>query len=150
MKELLKNCCQAAGEKQYYLYCGLGNIVAYVRQVDWGMVLSTVLMLVGIYADWKRKRKRKIEDEERKEKELNEQLALIRQKNERELQLKIEENKTLSDTVEKLFNRIDEKDRQINKLMNYIQNREFEITEQPNDRHKQHSGSRRAAQSKNQ
>ena len=101
-------------------------------------------------SDWKRKRKRKIEDEERKEKELNEQLALIRQKNERELQLKIDENKTLSDTVEKLFNRIDEKDRQINKLMAYIQNREFEITEQHNDRqHKQHSGSRRAAQKDN-
>lgn len=150
MKELLKNCCQAATEKQYYLYCGLGNIVAYIRQVDWGMVLSTVLMLVGIYADWKRKRKRKIEDAERKEKELNEQLALIRQKNERELQLKIEENKTLSDTVEKLFSRIDEKDRQINKLMTYIQNREFEITEQPNDRHKQHSGSRRADKKNNQ
>ena len=149
MKELLKNCCQAATEKQYYLYCGLGNIIAYIRQVDWGMVLSTVLMLVGIYADWKRKRKRKIEDEERKEKELNEQLNLIRQKNERELQLKIDENKTLSDTVEKLFNRIDEKDRQINKLMTYIQNREFEITEQPNERHKQHSGSRRAAQKDN-
>lgn len=150
MKELLKNCCQAATEQQYYLYCGLGNIVAYVRQVDWGMVLSTVLMLVGIYADWKRKRKRKIEDEERKEKELNEQLALIRQKNERELQLKIDENKTLRETVEKLFNRIDEKDRQINKLMTYIQNREFELTEQPNDRNKQHSGSRRAAQKNNQ
>lgn len=149
MKELLKNCCQAATEKQYYLYCGLGNIIAYVRQVDWGMVLSTVLMLIGIYADWKRKRKRKIEDEERKEKELNEQLNLIRQKNERELQLKIDENKTLSDTVEKLFNRIDEKDRQINKLMTYIQNREFEITDQHHERHKQHSGSRRAAQKDN-
>lgn len=149
MNDLLKNCCQAVAEKQYYFYCTLNNIAAYLLRVDWGMVLSTVLMLVGIYADWKRKRKRKIEDEERKEKELNEQLALIRQKNERELQLKIDENKTLSDTVEKLFNRIDEKDRQINKLMTYIQNREFEITEQHNDRHKQHSGSRRAAQSKN-
>lgn len=150
MKELLKNCCQAATEKQYYLYCGLGNIIAYIRQVDWGMVLSTVLMLVGIYADWKRKRKRKIEDEERKEREINERLTEIRKNNERELQLKIDENKTLVDTVEKLFNRIDEKDRQINKLMTYIQNREFEIMEQPNERHKQHSDSRRADQKNNQ
>lgn len=127
MKDLVKNCCQAVSEKQYYLYCSFGNIMAYIKQVDWGMILSTALMLIGVYSDWKRKRKRKIEQEEQQEKELNERLAIIRQNNERELQLKIKENKILSDTVEKLFNRIDEKDKQINKLMQYIQNREFEI-----------------------
>ena len=127
MKDLVKNCCQAVSEKQYYLYCSFGNIMAYIKQVDWGMVLSTALMLIGIYSDWKRKRKKKIEQEERQEKELKERLDLLKQQNERELQLKIDENKTLSETVEKLFNRIDEKDKQINKLMNYIQNREFEI-----------------------
>ena len=127
MKDLVKNCCQAVSDKQYYLYCSFGNIIAYIKQVDWGMILSTVLMLIGVYSDWKRKRKRKIEQEEQQEKELNERLAIIRQNNERELQLKIKENKILSETVEKLFNRIDEKDKQINKLMQYIQNREFEI-----------------------
>lgn len=127
MKDLIKNCCQAVSEKQYYLYCSFGNIIAYIKQVDWGMLLSTALMLIGVYSDWKRKRKRKIEQEEQQEKELNERLAIIRQNNERELQLKIKENKILSETVEKLFNRIDEKDKQINKLMQYIQNREFEI-----------------------
>ena len=127
MKDLVKNCCQAVSDKQYYLYCSFGNIMAYIKQVDWGMVLSTALMLIGIYSDWKRKRKKKIEQEERQEKELKERLDLLKQQNERELQLKIDENKTLSETVEKLFNRIDEKDKQINKLINYIQNREFEI-----------------------
>lgn len=127
MKDLIKNCCNAVADKQYYLYCAFGNIAAYIKQVDWGMILSTALMLIGIYSDWKRKRKRKIEQEEQQEKELNERLAIIRQNNERELQLKIKENKILSETVEKLFNRIDEKDKQINKLMQYIQNREFEI-----------------------
>lgn len=127
MKDLLKNSTQAITEKQYYIYCSFGNIIAYIKQVDWGMILSTVLMLIGVYSDWKRKRKRKIEQEKQQEKELNERLSIIRQNNERELQLKIDENKTLSETVEKLLNRIDEKDKQINKLMGYIQNREFEI-----------------------
>lgn len=127
MKDLVKNCCQAVADKQYYIYCSFGNIMAYIKQVDWGMILSTALMLIGVYSDWKRKRKKKIEQEERQEKELKERLDLLKQQNERELQLKIDENKTLSETVEKLFNRIDEKDKQINKLMNYIQNREFEI-----------------------
>lgn len=127
MTDFFKNCCNAVVDKQYYLYCAFGNIAAYIKQVDWGMVLSTALMLIGIYSDWKRKRKKKIEQEERQEKELKERLDLLKQQNERELQLKIDENKTLSETVEKLFNRIDEKDKQINKLMSYIQNREFEI-----------------------
>ena len=127
MNDFFKNCCNAVADKQYYLYCAFGNIAAYIKQVDWGMVLSTALMLIGIYSDWKRKRKKKIEQEERQEKELKERLDLLKQQNERELQLKIDENKTLSETVEKLFNRIDEKDKQINKLMIYIQNREFEI-----------------------
>lgn len=127
MNDFFKNCCNAVADKQYYLYCAFGNIAAYIKQVDWGMVLSTALMLIGIYSDWKRKRKKKIEQEERQEKELKERLDLLKQQNERELQLKIDENKTLSETVEKLFNRIDEKDKQINKLMTYIQNREFEI-----------------------
>ena len=127
MTDFFKNCCNAVADKQYYLYCAFGNIAAYIKQVDWGMVLSTALMLIGIYSDWKRKRKKKIEQEERQEKELKERLDLLKQQNERELQLKIDENKTLSETVEKLFNRIDEKDKQINKLMQYIQNREFEI-----------------------
>lgn len=144
MKELLKNCCQAATEKQYYLYCGLGNIIAYIRQVDWGMVLSTVLMLVGIYADWKRKRKRKIEDEERKEKEINERLTEIRKNNERELQLKIDESKMLGETVEKLLDRIDKKDRYIDKLLNIIQNKQGANKNAT----RTNSGSRRAAQSK--
>lgn len=127
MNDFFKNCCNAVVDKQYYLYCAFGNIAAYIKQVDWGMVLSTALMLIGIYSDWKRKRKKKIEQEEQQERELKERLDLLKQQNERELQLKIDENKTLSETVEKLFNRIDEKDKQINKLMNYIQNREFEI-----------------------
>lgn len=127
MNDFFKNCCNAVADKQYYLYCAFGNIAAYIKQVDWGMVLSTALMLIGIYSDWKRKRKKKIEQEERQEKELKERLDLLKQQNERELQLKIDENKTLSETVGKLFNRIDEKDKQINKLMTYIQNREFEI-----------------------
>lgn len=126
MKEFIKNCCQAVADKQYYIYCSFGNIAAYIKQVDWGMILSTALMLIGIYSDWRRKRKRKIEQEEKEERELNERLNLLKQQNERELQLKIDENKTLSDTVEKLFNRIDEKDKRINELLKYIQNREFE------------------------
>ena len=133
MKDLVKNCCQAVSDKQYYLYCSFGNIMAYIKQVDWGMILSTALMLIGVYSDWKRKRQKKIEQEERQEKELKERLDLLKQQNERELQLKIDENKTLSETVEKLFSRIDEKDKQINKLMNYIQNREFEITSDKKD-----------------
>lgn len=127
MNDFFKNCCNAAADKQYYLYCAFGNIAAYIKQVDWGMVLSTALMLIGIYSDWKRKRKKKIEEEERKERELNERLKEIRKNNERELQLKIDEAAKLGETVEKLLNRIDEKDKQINKLMSYIQNREFEI-----------------------
>ena len=127
MKDLIKNCCQALNEKQYYIYCSFGNVMAYIKQIDWGMVLSTALMLIGIYSDWKRKRKRKIEQEEREERELNERLYILKKQNERELQIKIDENKTLSETVEKLLNRIDEKDNQINKLMQYIQNREFEL-----------------------
>ena len=129
MKEFIKNCCQAISDKQYYIYCSFGNIAAYIKQVDWGMVLSTALMLIGIYSDWRRKRKRKIEQEEKEERELNERLNLLKQQNERELQLKIDENKTLSETVEKLFNRIDEKDKRINELLQYIQNREFENIE---------------------
>ena len=121
MKDLVKNCCQAVSEKQYYLYCSFGNIMAYIKQVDWGMILSTALMLIGVYSDWKRKRKRKIEQEEQQEKELNERLAIIRQNNERELQLKIDENKLLGETVEKLLNRIDDKDKRINELISYIQ-----------------------------
>ena len=121
MKDLVKNCCQAVSEKQYYLYCSFGNIMAYIKQVDWGMILSTALMLIGVYSDWKRKRKRKIEQEEQQEKELNERLAIIRQNNERELQLKIDENKLLGETVEKLLNRIDDKDKRINELIGYIQ-----------------------------
>ena len=78
-------------------------------------------MLIGVYSDWKRKRKRKIEQEEQQEKELNERLAIIRQNNERELQLKIDENKLLGETVEKLLNRIDDKDKRINELIGYIQ-----------------------------
>ena len=144
MKELLKNCCQAATEKQYYLYCGLGNIAAYVRQVDWGMVLSTVLMLVGIYADWKRKRKRKIKEEEDREKEINERLTEIRKNNERELQLKIDESKMLGETVEKLLDRIDKKDRYIDKLLNIIQNKQGASKNAA----RTNSGSRRAAQNK--
>ena len=54
-------------------------------------------------------------------KELNERLAIIRQNNERELQLKIDENKLLGETVEKLLNRIDDKDKRINELIGYIQ-----------------------------
>ena len=133
MNDLLKNCCQAVTDKQYYFYCTMNNIAAYIMRVDWGMVLSTILMLVGIYSDWKRKRKRKIEQEEQQEKELNERLAIIRQNNERELQLKIDENKLLGETVEKLLNRIYKKDKKINKLMEYIQNREFEITSDKKD-----------------
>lgn len=121
MKDLVKNCCQAVSEKQYYLYCSFGNIMAYIKQVDWGMILSTALMLIGVYSDWKRKRKRKIEQEEQQEKELNERLAIIRQNNERELQLKIDENRLLGETVEKLLNRIDDKDKRINELISYIQ-----------------------------
>lgn len=121
MNDLLKNCCQAVTDKQYYFYCTMNNIAAYIMRVDWGMVLSTILMLVGIYSDWKRKRKRKIEQEEQQEKELNERLAIIRQNNERELQLKIDENKLLGETVEKLLNRIDDKDKRINELIGYIQ-----------------------------
>ena len=121
MKYLVKNCCQAVSEKQYYLYCSFGNIMASIKQVDWGMILSTALMLIGVYSDWKRKRKRKIEQEEQQEKELNERLAIIRQNNERELQLKIDENKLLGETVEKLLNRIDDKDKRINELIGYIQ-----------------------------
>lgn len=121
MKDLVKNCCQAVADKQYYLYCSFGNIMAYIKQVDWGMILSTALMLIGVYSDWKRKRKRKIEQEEQQEKELNERLAIIRQNNERELQLKIDENKLLGETVEKLLNRIDDKDKRINELIGYIQ-----------------------------
>ena len=121
MKDLAKNCCQAVSEKQYYLYCSFGNIMAYIKQVDWGMMLSTALMLIGVYSDWKRKRKRKIEQEEQQEKELNERLAIIRQNNERELQLKIDENKLLGETVEKLLNKIDDKDKRINELIGYIQ-----------------------------
>lgn len=121
MKDLVKNCCQAVADKQYYIYCSFGNIMAYIKQVDWGMILSTVLMLIGVYSDWKRKRKRKIEQEEQQEKELNERLAIIRQNNERELQLKIDENKLLGETVEKLLNRIDDKDKRINELIGYIQ-----------------------------
>ena len=121
MNDLLKNCCQAVADKQYYLYCSFGNIMAYIKQVDWGMILSTALMLIGVYSDWKRKRKRKIEQEEQQEKELNERLAIIRQNNERELQLKIDENKLLGETVEKLLNRIDDKDKRINELIGYIQ-----------------------------
>lgn len=121
MKDLVKNCCQAAADKQYYIYCSFGNIMAYIKQVDWGMILSTALMLIGVYSDWKRKRKRKIEQEEQQEKELNERLAIIRQNNERELQLKIDENKLLGETVEKLLNRIDDKDKRINELIGYIQ-----------------------------
>lgn len=127
MKDFFKNCCTALNEKQYYIYCSFGNVMAYIKQIDWGMVLSTALMLIGIYSDWKRKRKRKIEQEEREERELNERLDILKKQNERELQIKIDENKTLSETVEKLLNRIDEKDKQINKLMEYIQNREFEL-----------------------
>ena len=129
MKEFVKNCCQAISDKQYYIYCSFCNIAAYIKQVDWGMVLSTALMLIGIYSDWQRKRKRKIEQEEKEERELTERLNLLKQQNERELQLKIDENKTLSETVEKLFNRIDEKDKRINELLQYIQNREFENIE---------------------
>lgn len=121
MNDLLKNCCQAVTDKQYYFYCTMNNIAAYIMRVDWGMVLSTILMLVGIYSDWKRKRKRKIEQEEQQEKELNERLAIIRQNNERELQLKIDENRLLGETVEKLLNRIDDKDKRINELIGYIQ-----------------------------
>ena len=121
MKDLVKNCCQAVSDKQYYIYCSFGNIMAYIKQVDWGMILSTALMLIGVYSDWKRKRKRKIEQEEQQEKELNERLAIIRQNNERELQLKIDENKLLGETVEKLLNRIDDKDKRINELISYIQ-----------------------------
>ena len=121
MKDLVKNCCQVVTDKQYYFYCTMNNIAAYIMRVDWGMVLSTILMLVGIYSDWKRKRKRKIEQEEQQEKELNERLAIIRQNNERELQLKIDENKLLGETVEKLLNRIDDKDKRINELIGYIQ-----------------------------
>ena len=121
MNDLLKNCCQAVTDKQYYFYCTMNNIAAYIMRVDWGMVLSTILMLVGIYSDWKRKRKRKIEQEEQQEKELNERLSIIRQNNERELQLKIDENKLLDETVEKLLNRIDDKDKRINELIGYIQ-----------------------------
>lgn len=121
MKDLVKNCCQAVADKQYYIYCSFGNIMAYIKQVDWGMILSTALMLIGVYSDWKRKRKRKIEQEEQQEKELNERLAIIRQNNERELQLKIDENKLLGETVEKLLNRIDDKDKRINELIGYIQ-----------------------------
>ena len=121
MKYLIKNCCQAISDKQYYIYCSFGNIMAYIKQVDWGMILSTALMLIGVYSDWKRKRKRKIEQEEQQEKELNERLAIIRQNNERELQLKIDENKLLGETVEKLLNRIDDKDKRINELIGYIQ-----------------------------
>ena len=121
MNDLLKNCCQAVADKQYYLYCSFGNIMAYIKQVDWGMILSTALMLIGVYSDWKRKRKRKIEQEEQQEKELNERLAIIRQNNERELQLKIDENKLLGETIEKLLNRIDDKDKRINELIGYIQ-----------------------------
>ena len=121
MNDLLKNCCQAVTDKQYYFYCTMNNIAAYIMRVDWGMVLSTILMLVGIYSDWKRKRKRKIEQEEQQEKELNGRLAIIRQNNERELQLKIDENKLLGETVEKLLNRIDDKDKRINELIGYIQ-----------------------------
>ena len=120
MKDLVKNCCQAVSDKQYYIYCSFGNIMAYIKQVDWGMILSTALMLIGVYSDWKRKRKRKIEQEEQQEKELNERLAIIRQNNERELQLKIDENKLLGETVEKLLNRIDDKDKRINELISYI------------------------------
>lgn len=121
MKDLVKNCCQAVADKQYYIYCSFGNIMAYIKQVDWGMILSTALMLIGVYSDWKRKRKRKIEQEEQQEKELNERLTIIRQNNERELQLKIDENKLLGETVEKLLNRIDDKDKRINELIGYIQ-----------------------------
>lgn len=133
MKYLVKNCCQAVSEKQYYLYCSFGNIMAYIKQVDWGMILSTALMLIGVYSDWKRKRKRKIEQEEREEKELNERLNLIRQQNERELQIKIDENKLLGETVEELLNIIKEKDKQINRQIEYMQNREFEITSDKKD-----------------
>ena len=121
MNDFFKNCCNAVADKQYYLYCAFGNIAAYIKQVDWGMILSTALMLIGVYSDWKRKRKRKIEQEEQQEKELNERLAIIRQNNERELQLKIDENKLLGETVEKLLNRIDDKDKRINELIGYIQ-----------------------------
>ena len=144
MNDLLKNCCQAVAEKQYYFYCTLNNIAAYLLRVDWGMVLSTILMLVGIYADWKRKRKRKIEDEERKEKEINERLTEIRKNNERELQLKIDESRMLGETVEKLLDRIDKKDRYIDKLLNIIQNKQGASKNAA----RTNSGSRRAAQSK--
>ena len=133
MKDLVKNCCQAVSDKQYYIYCSFGNIMAYIKQVDWGMILSTALMLIGVYSDWKRKRKRKIEQEEREEKELNERLNLIRQQNERELQIKIDENKLLGETVEELLNIIKEKDKQINRQIEYMQNREFEITSDKKD-----------------
>lgn len=133
MKDLVKNCCQAVSDKQYYIYCSFGNIMAYIKQIDWGMILSTALMLIGIYSDWKRKRKRKIEQEEREEKELNERLNIIRQQNERELQIKIDENKVLSETVEELLNIIKEKDKQIKRSIDYMQNREFEITSDKKD-----------------
>ena len=133
MKDLVKNCCQAVADKQYYIYCSFGNIMAYIKQVDWGMILSTALMLIGVYSDWKRKRKRKIEQEEREEKELNERLNIIRQQNERELQIKIDENKVLSETVEELLNIIKEKDKQIKRSIDYMQNREFEITSDKKD-----------------
>lgn len=140
MNDFFKNCCNAVVDKQYYLYCAFGNIAAYIKQVDWGVVLSTALMLIGIYSDWKRKRKKKIEQEEQQGKELKQRIDLLKKQNERELQIKIDElqlktneNKILSETVEKLFNRIDEKDKQINKLISYIQNREFEITSDKKD-----------------
>ena len=145
MNDLLKNCCQAVADKQYYFYCAMNNLAAYIMRVDWGMVLSTILMLVGIYADWKRKRQRKIKEEEDREREINERLTEIRKNNERELQLKISECETLGDTVEKLLDRIDKKDRYIDKLLNIIQNKQGASKNAT----RTNSGSRRAAQKDN-
>ena len=125
MKDFIKNCCNAVNDKQFYIYCTLGNIMSYVKNVDWGMVLSTFLMLLGIVLDWQKKLKRKREQEEEREREIAERLNIVRKKNEKELELKIDENEILKSTIDKLFNKIDEKDNKINELLTFIQNKEF-------------------------
>lgn len=125
MKDFIKNCCNAVNDKQFYIYCTFGNIMSYVKNVDWGMVLSTFLMLLGIVLDWQKKLKRKREQEEEREREIAERLNIVRKKNEKELELKIDENEILKSTIDKLFNKIDEKDNKINELLTFIQNKEF-------------------------
>ena len=118
MKSLLSSP-DAPSSTVAYGGCGLSYVVAYIQQIDWLALLSTVLMVSGMVWDWYNKQKKK----ENERNAVEQQIKIVKDKHANDTMLKAE---YYEEQVRLLSIQVNAMREQNEELMKMLINKKFE------------------------